>query len=101
MASQIDVFDGCDKVTSKEVSSSNPEGVLTSFDYKWCVLFNWNEQLRRPFDCHVLNMFFTSEIKTPWIDGTLGTKSRMKKIKKLSKFPGKTMSLFGKIPKSK
>lgn len=99
MASQRDFFDDFEKVTSKEISSTNPEKVVTAFDYNWCILFNWDVSLKHPFQCYVLNMFLTSEIKTPWITGNLGEKSRVKKLTKFSKFPGKTLSLFGKIPK--
>lgn len=101
MASQRDFFDDCEKVTSKEISSTNPERVLTAFDYNWCVLFNWDVSLKHPFQSYVLNMFLTTEIKPPWISGNLGEKSRVKKLTSLSKLPGKTMSLFGKIPKGK
>ena len=98
-SSQKDFFADTEKVTNKEISATNPDGVLSSFDYWWCIMFLWDEQLKNPFECHVLNMFKTSEIKAPWLAGTLGEKSRMKKLNNLSKFPGQTMSLFGKVPK--
>lgn len=99
--SQKDFFEDCEKVTNKEISSSNPDGVISSFDYWWCIMFLWDEQVKHPFVCYVLDMFRKNEIKAPWLAGTLGAKSRLKKLQNLSKFPGKTMSLFGKVPKGK
>lgn len=97
--SQKDFFEDNSKVTMKEFCPTNPEGASSSFDYWWCIMFLWDEQVQQPFVCHVLNMFETHEIKAPWLAGTLGVKSRMKKLSNMSKFPGKIMSLFGKVPK--
>lgn len=99
--SQRDMFEDSEKVTRNEVSATNPEQIVSLFDYRWCIMFNWNEQIQHPFECYILNMFETNEIKAPWLSGTLGLKSRMKKLKNLSNFPGQTFSLFGKVPKGK
>ena len=99
-ASQNDFFGNSQKVTTKELSSSlQPENAVTDFDYTWCILFDWCVERKSPFQAYVLNIFMNGEIKEPWIKGTLGTKSRMKKIKTFVKFPGMTLSLFAKIPK--
>lgn len=99
-ASQMDIFNDCQKVIPEEDNGPNIEHV-SSLEYWWCILFSWDEQLQHPFACYVLNMFDKNEIKSPWLVGKLNVKSRLRKLKNFSKFPGQTFSLFSKVPKGK
>lgn len=83
---------------SPKISSSLPAQL--TYTYLWVVLFDWNEDVEKPFGLYQVAMFRDSELKPSWIAGDLDQKSRLKQMK-LSALPGKTVSLFAKVEKCK
>ena len=83
---------------SPKVPSSLPATV--SYVYLWCILFDWDVNVEKPFDIFQLALFSETEMKSAWINGDLDQNSRKKKLT-FSCFAGKTFSLFAKVEKCK
>ena len=82
---------------SPERQSSSLPATL-AYTYLWVVLFDWDENVERPFNLYQVAIFSRSEMKPKWIKGELNCISRKKKLK-FSALPGKNLSLFAKVEK--
>lgn len=96
-SSQRDMFLSSPK-KSPRISSSLPARV--SYVYLWCILFDWDEDVEKPFDIYQVARFRSSELKKKWISGELDLDSRKKRLS-FSWMPGKSFSLYAKVEKCK
>ena len=76
-------------------SSSCPSGL--SFQYGFVILFNWNEDVRRPFMIFPRSLFSKDEIQDKTMENRLTDQHRMKKLRPLKPLPDQKMSLFAKV----
>lgn len=88
---------------SSSESESQSQSILSlptalTYDYLWCILFEWDVDVEFPFDIFQIGSFPTSELKPNWISGELDELSRRKKIK-FKSLPGRSFSLFAKVEK--
>ena len=87
-------------LSSPESSSRLSRSLPTSikYIYLWCILFDWDENVERPFTLYQVGMFSKKEMKPEWLSGDLDLKSRQKKMK-FSSINGKSLSLYAKVEK--
>lgn len=101
MASQRDIFldsqDNCKDKKKKVPSTWDPSWKMKEYMYEWIVLFNWEQDVRNPFESYKLSIFNSKDFKPEWISKNLGIASRTTKLTNLSPFPGGTYSLFSKL----
>ena len=103
MASQQDMFQDSQKIElrkkarRRKCSSLDPSRKSHEYMYEFVVLFNWDPNLRKPFQSFKLSTFNSKDFKNEWIEKNLGIASRTTKLTNLSPFPGGTYSLFAKL----
>lgn len=69
-------------------------------NYVYVILFNWKEDLKKPFKMFPRKAFTQDEIRDDIIAKQLPNLFRLKKLKPLKPLPGQRMSLFAKVEAS-
>ena len=100
-ASQEDLFANTQvESTNPHVSNDKPdEWADTNFDYPYLILFCWDGETN-PFMLVPLTEIDPRDIDWKWLSGILSPKSRCK-LRKMTQFPDYSVSIFGKVQRSK
>ena len=97
--SEGDMFEDSNMSQGKKKVSSTyqPENKSISYMYDCAILFDWDVDVESPFSFHDVSRFTEKEMKPLWFSKNLGVNSRLTQLRNLSPFPGRVVSLFGKI----
>lgn len=80
-------------------SMSCPNSVR--FTYGFVILFNWDEQIKKPFKIFPRKAFSTEEISDRCYTSRVSDEYRVKKLKRLRPLPGNKLSIFCKVEDGK
>ena len=97
--SEGDMFEDSNMSQGKKKVSSTyqPENKSISYMYDCAILFDWDVDVESPFSFHDVSRFTEKEMKPLWFSKNFGVNSRLTQLRNLSPFPGRVVSLFGKI----
>lgn len=83
---------------AQDTSSSSSNSV---FQYGFIILFNWNEDLKKPFKIFPRKAFSTNDIRDHCYEKNVKNENRIRKLMALKPLPGQKMSLFAKVEQRK
>lgn len=89
------ISSSCPSGSSGSSGSSVSSG--SSAQYGFIILFNWDEEIEKPFALFSRNAFSKHEITDRCYSSKLSDEYRIKRLKSLKEFPGNNMSLFSKV----
>ena len=67
------------------------------FNYGFVILFNWNEEIQRPFKLFPRKAFSPNEIRDRCYEKLLIPEQRIRKLMPLKPLPGQKLSFFAKV----
>ena len=73
----------------------------TTYSYGFAILFNWDEEVQRPFKIFPRKAFGNDEISERCYTKDLPNDYRIRKLKPLKPLPGQKMSFFAKVESCK
>ena len=82
-------------------SQMGPPKNSTSLVYDQIVLFNWSKDELHPFKVYPRSDFRDEEIRDEWLKYQMRPKSRIRKLKSISKLPNQNLSMFAKVQSRK